>query len=295
MAVRRFLAVGLAAALAGCEWITGIGDKTLVASDAGRPGQDAAPPSPSEGGPPPDDAAPSAPCAVAMAAGALFCEDFDRPGENLDVSTGVTSNCSFPWNTLKGGGTIDSYGVDYTSAPYSARFTEPAGAGDMQSNLQQAQLGVTNPPGVAGLQKELRVAFDLRLDVDALAGMDDGQVGIIQLDAVVPGTMTTTMSYFVVVESDGLHVFPTPVGETQGDLLFAPSPPLRTWMRVDLLYQASGGLTVTLDGAPTGVTNAPVANAMPGTVAQFIVGAVYSYSLSGALAIEMDNIVMFGQ
>jgi len=118
------LATALAAPV-GCELVTGITDKTLVAADA------------SSGG---------IPCSKQE--GFLLCDDFDASGETIGQS--------WDWHTSALGGTLALDSTDYDTPPRSAQFVGSAGA------ISSAQLG--KDVGILKSQVRLAFDFRLDVD-----------------------------------------------------------------------------------------------------------------------------------
>jgi hypothetical protein len=73
-----------------------------------------------------------------------------------------------------------------------------------------------------------------------------------------------------------------------------PLPPIRTWTRIVVAYDAVHGVSIEEDGQPIGA-NPSLASGPPGDT-EFIVGAVYTNPPgSPPMQLELDDVVMRGQ
>jgi hypothetical protein len=249
--MRRVVVLGLAFALAACELVAGIQDKTLVPQDGG--GDAAA------------VADPSVPCSQQPPF--LYCNDFDTessPGDTWD------------WDAPMGGGSIVFDTTDYKTPPRSVQVLAPP------VQLAQAQLGKK----VGSLSSGFRLAFDLRVDVDSLQSI--AEVGIGQ---VLTGTVEVN---YVLGPGPQAQAKMSTVGNTSlGGAIALPLPPIRTWTRIVVVYDAVRGVSIEEDGQPVGAS--PFASGPPGDT-EFIVGAVYTNPPgSPPFQFELDNVVMRGQ
>jgi hypothetical protein len=230
------------AAVAGCEVLVGIHDKT-EATD------------------------PSVPCAQQPPF--LFCDDFD---------TEVDAGDTWSWDMQQGGSTIAIDSTDYKTPPHSARIVAPAASPD-------AQLGQP----VGHLSTGFRLAFDLRVDVTDLTPIPE--VGIAQ---VLTGNNLLVNYVLGPGSTCSIQVFDSVTNES----LLAPTvqlPPLQTWTRIVIVYDAEQGLTVIEDGATLLPTTSAVARGAPGDTT-IILGAVYvTPPGSVPLTLEIDDVVMRGQ
>jgi hypothetical protein len=186
----------------------------------------------------------------------LFCDDFD---------TESTFSQGWGWYVAQiDGGTSGFFSGAYTSPSRSLQVTAPV-TGSVQSQLLGLDLGT--------LKTQIRLAFDLRIDMDSLTNIPN--ICIAQILGARAGTG---------MELDYL------LRPNQGALLSAP--PLRTWTRIVIVYDVSAGITVYEDGQQIGAyaSGAGVPN---DTKVQ--VGVVYDNGTSSAtLQMEMDNIVVRG-
>lgn len=228
-------------ALAGCEVLVGIQDKSAVED-------------------------PSAPCAQQPSY--LFCDDFDSDPE---------AGANWQWDTPQGGASIEMDPTEFKTPPRSVRILAPPDA-------PQAQLG--RPVGT--LTSGFRVAFDLRVDMSDLGPI--AQVGVGQVLA----TGADVMINYVLGPGSACGV---QVWDTQGNTALldqaVPPPPLQTWTRIVLAYDATQGLTVLQDGTPL-LSDTSVARGAPGDTT-VIVGAVYVNPPGSApLQIEIDDVVVRG-
>jgi hypothetical protein len=235
-------------ALAGCEVLVGIKDKTLVAADGG----------------PGDAEDPSAPCSQ-QPTPYLFCDDFDS---ELEAGDG------WEWILPADGGTIALDTVRYKTPPRSVQVTVPSAPGS-------AQLGYP----VGSLTTGYRLAFDLFVDVPDLASIP--QVAVAQVLPAGPSGLQ--LDY---VLGPGSQCAAQLFGSTNATLTL-PLPPLRTWTRIVLVYDAVQGVSILEDGQTLATSSAVTG---PPGATSFIVGAVYSNPPGTApLVLELDDVVMRGQ
>ncbi len=319
--------LALAGLAAGCELVAGIQDKYLASADGGGPlvgpsdtgvqsGDDttdagtarppdatqpetadapqtgdtpeAAPPPPSDAGAPPVDAAdasttnaftppdagttdPSAPCSKQT--GFLFCDDFDT------VST-ISQTWSWGLFTIDGGSSSFAT-TAYTSPPRSLGVLAPP-APSTQNEVLGLDLGV--------LSSQVRLAFDLRLEMDSLSSLPTTAIAQIlgarqsvgmELDYQLRPNQAALLKCFV--SQDGGPTIDIPL----------PAPPLRQWTRIVIAYDVSAGVSVYEDGVQIG-SNASAAAGVPNDT-KVQVGMIYQNgSGSGTLQMEMDNVVVRG-
>lgn len=230
---------------------------------------EAAPPDP-KAAPDAGTTDPSVPCAQQPPN--LFCDDFDQ---------GATPGAAWTYQVTSADGGALAFATDaYTSPTRSLLVTSPATNG-----IQQLVLGEVLSP----LNAQLRLAFDLRIDMDSFEGPPLTTVA--QVLATRNGEKLELDFQLLPPSSARLHAFLGGDGGASVDLLF-PMPPLRAWTRIVVAYDASAGITVYEDGQPMG--NAP---AGPGGTTQtlFQIGMVYQ-TPPGTLPIrlELDDVVFRG-
>jgi hypothetical protein len=247
--------LGLVGVVAGCELLLGIKEKTQAEpTDASTP-----------------DAAtedPSVPCSQ-QPAGYLFCDDFDS-----EIEAGE----SWEWDTTKGNASIEFDTTQYKTPPRSVQVKA--------STPDQAQLG--QPVGL--LMNGYRLAFDLFVDVPDLSPIP--QVGVAQIYRS-DGAGTLMVNYLLGPGSTcSVVVYDGPTDATV-TLSVAP-PPLRTWTRIVLVYDAVEGVTVIEDGQTLG-TSVAAALGAPGDTTMILGGVFTNPPGSGTLVFELDDVVMRGQ
>jgi hypothetical protein len=238
-AVGAALAGVVLAPVAGCEWVTGISDKTLVSTGV--------------------------PCS--KQAPYVFCDDFDS-----EPSFGA----SWDWHSAQSGGAFDFDSTDYASAPRSGRFTCPV------TSVSSAQLGRQGDQLPGGL----RLAFDLRLDVDGFAGL--AQTSVAQ---VLTATSGMSINYVLGPGSQAsLQIFGNGGAATNVNLAV---PPLRQWTHIEMSTDWKT-ISVSEDGKTLGSTKLPGAGP-PGGIS-LIVGIVYANPLPGGppVTLELDDVALFG-
>jgi hypothetical protein len=214
---------------------------------------------------------PSAPCSGQPAF--LFCDDFD-------TETTFSQGWGCFINQIDGG-TAGFFSGAYTSPSRSLQITAPV-TGVVQSQLLGLDLG--------SLKTQIRLAFDLRIDMDSLTNIPDtciaqilgARVGTgMELDYLLRPNQGALLSAFVAQD-----------GGPPNMNIILPVPPLRTWTRIVMVYDVSAGVTVYEDGQQIGAygSGAGVPN---DTKVQ--VGVVYDNGTSSAtLQMEMDNVVVRG-
>jgi hypothetical protein len=247
---------------------------TLVGApqDASRPPTDAA--GTGSGNYTPPDAGttdPSAPCSGQPSF--LFCDDFD---------TESTFSQGWGWSVAQiDGGTSGFFSGAYTSPSRSLQVIAPL-TGVVQSQLLGLDLG--------SLKTQIRLAFDLRIDMDSLNNIP--QTCIAQILGARAGT-GLELDYLLRANQGALlSAFVAQDGGPPNMNVVLPVPPLRTWTRIVMVYDASAGVTVYEDGQQIGAY-ASGAGAPNETKVQ--VGVVYDNGTSSAtLQMEMDNIVVRG-
>lgn len=214
---------------------------------------------------------PSAPCSGQPSY--LFCDDFD---------TESTFSQGWGWSVDQiDGGTLGFFSGAYTSPSRSLQIIAPV-TGVVQSQLLGLDLG--------SLKTQIRLAFDLRIDMDSLTNIPDTCIAQIlgaragtgmELDYLLRPSQGALLSAFVVQD-----------GGPPNMNIILPVPPLRTWTRIVVVYDVSAGVTVYEDGQQIGAyaSGAGVPN---DTKVQ--VGVVYDNGTSSAtLQMEMDNVVVRG-
>lgn len=275
--IRRVLAcAALVAGAAACEVIAGIQDKT-IAADGGvpadaAPGVDAARDAAADA--PVSNADPSAPCAQ-QPMPFLYCNDFDSvsaPGDTWD------------WLILQPDGGAESVAFDTTSfksPPRAAHVSiPPAGNG-------QAQFG----KNLVALSSRLSVAWDMRLDADALDGI--AQTGIAQLTGTMGGNEHVNVNY--VLGPGATCTIEVYFDTVQQPRITLPLPSLdKQFHRYVLAYDRNAGVSVQEDGVSIG-GSAAYTHGAPGDSSQFIIGAVYVNAPgSQTIDFEIDNVVVRG-
>ncbi len=216
---------------------------------------------------------PSAPCSGQPSF--LFCDDFD-------TETRVSDSWGWSLSSIDGGSTAFSTAA-YTSSPRSAQIVAPA-ALSPHNQLLGLDLG--------SLTGQVRLAFDLRLDMDSLSALPETAIAQIlgarqgtplELDYLLrPNQGPVLMAY---VAEDG--------GPSSNVSIDLPAPPLRVWTRIVMVYDASAGITVFQDGVQVGASAVAAAGAPNDTKIQL--GMIYEITAASAtLQMEMDNIVVRG-
>jgi hypothetical protein len=268
----RLACIALALGAAGCAAIWGIEEKTLT-GDAGPDASitvdaatDVADTGAETGGDAGPSSEPSAPCA--QQGTFLYCNDFDTTG-----SIGAT----WDWNLIDGdGGTLAFDTTNFKTSPRAARSTSPPRTGSVQLGKD---LGV--------LSSDMRVAFDLYLDMDdtALSGM--AEIGVLQLR----GQDDLVLNY---VLGSGKRARIQAWHGTSGNYFALPEPKSRTWMRAVVSYDGAQGVRVLHDGVE--VQSVPAhAFGAPGQ-ALFIVGHAYvNGGGTASSALQIDNVVARGR
>jgi hypothetical protein len=248
-----FAGLGLVGVGVGCELLVGIKDKT-EAADASTIGST-------------ED--PSVPCSQQPTY--LFCDDFDS---DSDVEAGNT----WLWDISMGSGTVAIDTSDYRTPPRSAMFT-------VQSGTASAQLG----QHMGTPSTSYRLAFDLRVDVTDLSSIP--QVGVAQVYRDSSSDQLS-VNYVLGPGAQANAQFYEGTSNTQ-TVVPLDLPPLQTWTRIVLVYDADQGVSVIEDGK-TLATNPGAAQGPPGSTS-IIVGAVYSNPPGAGLVLEVDDVVMRGQ
>lgn len=312
----------LAGLAAGCELVAGIQDKYLATTDTGpqigpsdtgmqQMPDDAASPHPDatvtetndagptvdaletadapvDAGTAPVDAAidagngnftppdagttdPSAPCT--MQPSYIFCDDFD---------TETMIGQPWTWRIFTVDGGASSFATSaYTSPSRSFEVVAPP-AGPPSVELLGLDLGA--------LSSTVRLAFDLRIDMDSLNGLAPTAIAqilgarsgpVMELDdAIRPNQGAELVGY---VSLDGGPAINIPL----------PAPPLRAWTRIVVAYDMGTGVTVYQDGQQVGA-NASAATGAPNDT-KIQVGMIYENGVGSAtLQMEMDNVVVRG-
>lgn len=216
---------------------------------------------------------PSAPCSAQPAF--LFCDDFDTESK-------VGDSWGWSLSSVDGGSTAFSTAA-YTSSPRSVQIVAPA-AMSPHDQLLGLDLGV--------LTGQVRLAFDLRLDMDSLSALPDTAIAQIlgarqgtplELDYLLRPNQGAVLEAYV-AEDGG------PSANVNIDL---PTPPLRAWTRIVIVYDVTAGITVFEDGVQVGASAVSAAGAPNDTKIQ--VGMIYEITAASAtLQMEMDNIVVRG-
>jgi hypothetical protein len=215
---------------------------------------------------------PSAPCVQQPTN--LFCDDFD-------IETTVVQKWEYQVTT-DDGGALSLFTGAYTSPGASLLVVAPPSTG-----TPQTMLGSIPSPSLAS---QLRLAFDLRIDMDSLA--DTPTTAIAQLLAQRQGTVME------------LNFSLLPTGQAQLDALVSldggparttllPTLPLRTWVRLVIVYDVTAGISVLENGQVIGTDPGATAGA-PGPT-QFLMGMAYQLPPgTDTIRLEMDNVVFRG-
>jgi hypothetical protein len=210
----------------------------------------------------------------------VYCNDFDSV-----TSVGQTWNWDFT-NYADAGAAFQFDTTDYRSPPQSVKGFLPAVSGNFVGNLQLGK-------DVGILNVNVRLAFDYRLDMASLTGV--AQVGVAQM---LPSRTSTAAPMQI-----NYIVGPGAASELQAYLNTADggapktvslgAPPLQTWTRIGIEYDAAGTITVYVNGQLKGTI--PAGTGSPGDVV-FIVGGVYINSGGNAsVTVELDNVVVTGR
>ncbi len=214
---------------------------------------------------------PSAPCTKQSTY--IFCDDFD---------TEAMIGQPWGWRIFTVDGGASSFATSaYTSPPRSFEVVAPP-AGPTSSEMLGLDLGTLN--------SQVRLAFDLRIDMDSLNGLAPTAIAQIigtrsgvnmEFDYVIrPNQGAQLVSY---VSLDGGPAINIPL----------PAPPLRTWTRIVVAYDVGTGVTVYEDGQQVGANASAAAGAPNDTKIQ--VGMIYEIGAGSAtLQMEMDNVVVRG-
>jgi hypothetical protein len=221
---------------------------------------------------------PDLPCAMQPAF--VYCNDFDSV-----TSVGQTWNWLYT-NYPEAGAMFQFDTTDYRSPPNSAKGTMPPVTGNFIGNLQLGK-------DVGILNVNVRLAFDYRLDLASTTNMP--QFGVAQL---LPSRTSTSspMQINYIVGPGNTSQFQAYVNTVDGGpakTVTLGAPPLKTWTRIGIEYDASGSLTIWQNGQQIG--SIPPGTGSPGDVV-FIVGGVYINSTGSApVMLELDNVVVTGR
>jgi hypothetical protein len=139
------------------------------------------------------------------------------------------------------------------------------------------------------LTTQVRLAFDLRIDMDSLSTLPE--TAIAQILGARQGT-ALELDYLLRPNQGALlQAYVSQDGGPSVSIVL-PVVPLRTWTRIVISYDVSAGIAVYEDGQPVGAY-APAAGAPNDTKVQ--VGMIYDIGGGPAsLQMEMDNIVVRG-
>ena len=213
---------------------------------------------------------PSAPCSGQPTF--IFCDDFD-------TETTVGQGWQWALDSVDGGTSAFFTGA-YTSAPRSVQFVVPPALSPHNIVLGQ---------DLGPLTTQVRLAFDLRIDMDSLSTLPE--TAIAQILGARQGT-GLELDYLLRPNQGALlQAYVSQDGGPSVSIVL-PVPPLRTWTRIVISYDVSAGIAVYQDGQPVGAY-APGAGAPNDTKVQ--VGMIYDVGGgSGSLQMEMDNIVVRG-
>jgi hypothetical protein len=211
---------------------------------------------------------PSVPCAQQPQF--LFCDDFDE-----EIEAGDT----WQWDTPKGGSSIEITKAQAKTPPNSAAFVAPPNQ-DVSAQLGQS---------VSNLQNGFRLAFDLYVDEPDLSS--NAQVGVAQ---VLANGANLSVNYVLGPGSTcQLQVFEE-TSQTSIVTQSITAPPVQTWTRIVLVYDAVQGVSVIEDGIQL-TSSAAAARGAPGDT-EIILGAVYvNPPGSTPYQVDLDTVVMRGQ
>jgi hypothetical protein len=221
---------------------------------------------------------PDLPCAMQPAF--IYCNDFDSV-----TSVGQTWNWDYT-NYPEAGTTFQFDMTDYRSPPNSAKGTLPPVTGNFIGNLQLGK-------DVGVLNVNVRLAFDFRLDVTSTTNMP--QFGLAQILPSKTSTSAPMQVNYIIGPgaASQLQVYPNTADGGAAKTINLGAPPLQTWTRVGLEYDATGTVTVSHNGQLAGTIT--VGTGSPGDVV-FIVGGVYINSSGTApVTLELDNVVVTGR
>lgn len=214
---------------------------------------------------------PSAPCSGQPSF--LFCDDFD-------TETRVSDGWTWSLSSIDGGSSAFFAGA-YTSPARSLQIIAPP-ALSPQNQVLGLDLGL--------LTTQVRLAFDLRVDMDSLTSLPD-HTAIAQILGARQGTALELDYLLRPNQGAQLMAYVSEDGGPTVDIAL-PSPPLRAWTRIVIAYDASAGITVYEDGQSIGA-NAVMAGTLNDTKVQ--IGMIYQVNTGSAtLQMEMDNIVVRG-
>jgi hypothetical protein len=249
-----------------CEALVGITDKS-VASEAG--GIDGGVGLSKDGSIDGSDL--SAPC-IQQPQPFVFCDDFDSV-------TSVADTWSWQTVTPAQSGSVALETTEFTSRPRSARVVAQPVTGEVQ-------LGLMRDLGAA---TAFRVAFDLRIEADSLAGAPE--VALVQTYAGNGITLNYVVGPGIAGELQVYDQAATPAALIDGVPL-STLPPLRTWARVVLAYDSTTGAAASQDGRTVAQS---ARAARPGSLGMsgFILGAAFVLPPgSTSLTSEFDNVVV---
>jgi hypothetical protein len=215
---------------------------------------------------------PSAPCVEQPTN--LFCDDFD-------IETAVVQKWEYQV-VSDDGGALALYTGAYTSPGDSLLVVAPASTGTTQTVLGSIPSN--------SLATQFRLAFDLRIDMDSLA--DTPTTAIAQLLAQRQGTGMSLNFYLLPTGQAQLDALVGPDGGALRTTLL-PVLPLRTWVRLVIVYDVTAGVTVLENGRVIG-TDPGATGGAPGPT-QFLMGMAYQLPPgTDTIRLEMDNIVFRG-
>ncbi len=207
---------------------------------------------------------PSAPCSGQPTF--LFCDDFDT--ENT-VAQGWT------WMIdTNDGGTASFDTAAYTSAPRSLQIIAPSPPSSTVNQVFGLDLGT--------LTSQVRLAFDVRLDMASLASLPN--TAIAQILGARQGTGMEIDYLFRTNQSPAIEAYVSPDGGAP-IIIPLPSPPLQTWTRLVVVYDVSAGITVYEDGVQIAANASATAGVPNDTKVQM--GMIYEVGAgSGTLQME---------
>jgi hypothetical protein len=203
--------------------------------------------------------------------GFLFCDDFDTETE---------AGATWQWDIPNNGGLVKLDSMRSKTPPNSVQITMPAGTA-------QAQLG----RDIQSLSNGYRLAFDLYVDMSDLSSIP--QVGLAQ--AYRSTGATFSVNYILGPGATCEAQIYEGSSNSPAQVLPLDLPPLQTWTRIVLVYDAVQGVSILEDGKTLATSPSVAQQGAPGDTS-IIVGGVYSNPPGATpLVVEIDDVVMRGQ
>jgi hypothetical protein len=205
----------------------------------------------------------------------LLCDDFDVFPE---------AGHEWQWDTPEGGATVNLDPNDFKTPPNSVQVYAPL-------TSPQAQLGKP----VGNIAQSFRLAFDLRVDVADLTGIPE--MAVVQI--LTDGNQTSIN--YVLGKGAFCSLFAYDTGKSGWSFTQrVDCPPLGTWTRIVIAYDANQGVTLIEDGRTLyteiqDATAAAVARGAPGQT-DLIIGNVYlNPPGTTPVTVEIDDVILRGQ